>query len=71
MIKKTRKVDMVKRVARISEVLIVLFTIYIIPKAFEYAEAIRQYKAYGGEYLILIFTMIVILAIETLLEERK
>lgn len=60
-----------KFIARMTEILIILGTIIITPKAIAYANAWRGKTAYGGEYLIPILGMLAILVIETILEERK
>ncbi len=58
-----------KFISRIIELLIIVSTIIITPKAITYANAWRGYKGYGGEYLIPVLGMLAILIIETILEE--
>ena len=60
-----------KFIARITELIILLVTIIITPKAISYANAWRGYKAFGGEYLVPVLALIAILVIETILEERE
>ena len=60
-----------KFISRIIELLIIVGTIIITPKAIYYANAWRGYKGYGGEYLIPVLGLIAILIIETILEERE
>lgn len=58
-----------KFISRIIELLIIVSTIIITPKAITYANTWRGYKGYGGEYLIPVLGMLAILIIETILEE--
>lgn len=60
-----------KFISRIIELLIIVSTIIITPKAINYANTWRGYKGYGGEYLIPVLGLIAILIIETILEERE
>ena len=52
-----------KFIVRIIELLVII--------AIAYATAIRGYKAYGGEYLIPILGLIIILVLEVILEESE
>lgn len=58
-----------KFISRIIELLIIVGTIIITPKAISYANAWRGYKGFGGEYLIPVLGLIAIF--ETILEERE
>ena len=60
-----------KFLARIMEIIIILGTVIITPKAIIYANEWRGTTAYGGEYLIPVLGLIAILVIETILEERE
>lgn len=60
-----------KFISRIIELLIIVGTIIITPKAINYANMWRGYKGYGGEYLIPVLGLIAIMIIETILEERE
>lgn len=60
-----------KFIVRIIELLVIIATIILTVKAIAYATAIRGYKAYGGEYLIPILGLIIILILEVILEERE
>lgn len=66
-----RIVNRKKFIARILEILIILGTIILTPLAINYANQLREYKALGGEYLIPLVGVVVLLIIETILEERK
>lgn len=58
-----------KLIARILEIIVVLETIIITPRAIHYANELRGYKAFGGEYLIPVLGLLAILIIETIYEE--
>lgn len=60
-----------KFVARISELIILLVTIIITPMAINYANTLRTHKAFGGEYLVPVLGLLVIMIIETIYQERK
>ena len=60
-----------KFIVRIIELLVIIVTIILTVKAIAYATAIRGYKAYGGEYLIPILGLIIILVLEVILEESE
>ena len=55
----------------LQELLVIIATIILTVKAIAYATAIRGYKAYGGEYLIPILGLIIILILEVILEESE
>lgn len=60
-----------KFIARITELIILLATIALTPKAISYANAWRGYKGFGGEYLIPVLGLLLILIIENILQERS
>lgn len=60
-----------KFIARITELIILLVTIIITPKAISYANAWRGYKGFGGEYLLPILGLFAILVIETIYEDSR
>ena len=45
--------------------------IILTPIAIKYANAIRGYKAVGGEFLLPILALVIILIIETIYEESE
>lgn len=53
---------------RILEILIIIITIRLTPIAVEYANSVRCYESYGSEYLLPLFGLIVVFAIETAVE---
>lgn len=59
-----------KFIARITELIILLATIALTPMAISYANAWRGYKGYGGEYLMPVLGLLLILIIENILQER-
>ena len=54
-----------KFIVRIIELLVIIATIILT------VTAIRGYKAYGGEYLIPIIGLVIILVLEAILEESE
>lgn len=60
-----------KFIIRILEVLIIIATIILTIKAVQYATIIRGYKGYGGEYLVPILGLIIVLVLESILEESE
>lgn len=60
-----------KFVARISELIILLVTIALTPMIINYATVLRGHTAYGGEYLVPIFGLLIMLVIETIYEESE
>ncbi len=60
-----------KFVIRIIEFLIIAVTIILTVKSIAYANFIRGYKAFGGEYLIPILGILAVLVIETVYEESE
>lgn len=60
-----------KFIVRIIELLVIIATIILTVKSIAYTTAIRGYKGYGGEYLIPILGLIIILVLEVILEESE
>ena len=65
------KVNKKKLIVRILELLVIIATIILTPIAIKYATAVRGYEAVGGEYLLPIFALVIILIIETIYEESE
>lgn len=60
-----------KFITRILEIIIFLVTIVLTPIAINYANSLRGYKAYGGEYLVSLLGLLVIMIIEIIYEESE
>ncbi len=60
-----------KFIIRILELLVIIATIILTPIAIKYATAVRGYEAVGGEYLIPMLGLVIILIIETIYEESE
>lgn len=60
-----------KFIVRTIELLVIIATIILTIKAIGYATLIRGYKGYGEEYLIPILGLIIVLVLETILEESE
>jgi hypothetical protein len=58
-----------KFITRISELLVIIVTSILTPIAINYANNLRGHQAYGGEYLIPILGLTIIMIIETIYEE--
>lgn len=56
---------------RILEILIIIATIRITPVVINYANGIRHYQAFGGEYLIPLLGMLAVFGIETEIDIKK
>lgn len=65
------KINKKKLIIRIIELIIIIATIILTPMAIEYATAQRGYDAMGGEYLLPIIALVIILVIETIYEESE
>lgn len=65
------KINKKKFIIRILELLIIIATIILTPIAIKYATAVRGYEAIGGEYLIPMLGLVIILIIETIYEESE
>lgn len=66
-----RKINKKKLIVRILELAIIIATIILTPMAIKYATAVRGYEAVGGEYLLPILALCIILIIETIYEESE
>lgn len=60
-----------KFVARILELVVIIATIILTIIAVNYANKIRGHQAFGGEYLVPIFGLIIILVIEGIYEDSE
>lgn len=60
-----------KFIVRILEIIVLLATIVLTPMAIKYATILRGYEAVGGEYLIPILGLIIVMIIETIYEESE
>ena len=56
-------------IVRILELITVIATIILTIVSIKYAIRIRGYKAFGGEYLIPVFGLIIVLVLESFLDE--
>ena len=63
-----KKINKKKLIVRILELLVIIATIILTPMAIKYATAVRGYEAVGGEYLIPLLALCIILIIETIYE---
>lgn len=63
------KINKAKLIIRILELLTIIGTIILMPIAIKYATATRGYEAVGGEYLLPILALVIVLILETILEE--
>ena len=63
-----RKINKKKLIVRILELLVIIATIILTPMAIKYATAVRGYEAVGGEYLIPLLALCIILIIEKIYE---
>lgn len=66
-----KKINKKKLFVRILELAIIIGTIILTPMAIKYATAVRGYEAVGGEYLLPILALVIILIIETIYEESE
>lgn len=60
-----------KFIARIMDLLVLIATIVLTPMSINYANAVRGYSAVGGEYLVPILGLVIVLVIETIYEEAE
>lgn len=60
-----------KFIARTLELIVFIATIILTPLAIKYAAIIRGHHAIGGEYLVPILGLVIILIIETIYEESQ
>ena len=66
-----KKFNKKKFIVRIIELLVIIATIILTIKAIAYATAIRGYKGYGGEYLVPVLGVLIILIIEDWYQESE
>nr|DAY61692.1 MAG TPA: hypothetical protein [Caudoviricetes sp.] len=66
-----KKFNKKKFIVRIIELLVIIATIILTIKAIAYATAIRGYKGYGGEYLVPVLGLLIILIIEDWYQESE
>lgn len=60
-----------KFIVRILELIVLLATIILTPIAINYATALRGHEAYGGERLIPLIALIIIMTLEEAINEPK
>lgn len=64
-----KRINKAKLIIRMLELLTIIGTIILMPIAIKYATATRGYEAVGGEYLLPIIALVIVLILETILEE--
>ena len=65
------KINKKRFIIRILELVVILATIILTPIAIKYATAVRGYEAVGGEYLIPLLGLVIIMVIETIYQESE
>ena len=60
-----------KFIVRILEHITIIATIILTIVSIKYANRIRGYKAFGGEYLVPVFGLIIVLVLESFLDEDQ
>ena len=65
------KINKKKLIIRILELIVIIATIITTPIAIKYATLVRGYETVGGEYLIPMLGLVIILIIETIYEESE
>ena len=60
-----------KFIVRILELITIIATIILTIVSIKYANRIRGYKAFGGEYLVPVFGLIIVLVLERFLDEDQ
>lgn len=63
-----RIINRKKFIARISDLIILILTIILTPKAIDYANAWRGYKGFGGEYLLPLIGLLIVLLVDSFYE---
>ena len=58
-----------KFIVRILELITIIATIILTIVSIKYANRIRGYKAFVGEYLVPVFGLIIVLVLESFLDE--
>ena len=66
-----KKINKKKLIVMILELLVIIATIILTPIAIKYATAVRGYEAVGGEYLIPLLGLVIIMVIETIYQESE
>lgn len=56
---------------RVLEIAIMIFSIILTPSAIQYANEIRNYQAYGGEYLLPLLGLLLVFIIETIIDIKE
>lgn len=64
-------INMKKFITRIIDLVIIIATTVLTPMVINYANAWRGYKGFGGEYLIPILGLVIVMIIETIYEESS
>lgn len=60
-----------KFIVRILELITIIATIILTIVSIKYATKIRGHQAFGGEYLVPVLGLIIILVLESILEESE
>lgn len=60
-----------KFIVRILELITIIATIILTIVSIKYANRIRGYKAFGGEYLVPVFGLIIVLVLESFFDEDQ
>lgn len=60
-----------KFIVRILELITIIATVILTIVSIKYATRTRGYKAFGGEYLVPVLGLIIILVLESILEESE
>lgn len=63
------KINKAKFICRILDVVVIISSIILTPMAINYAKSMRGYEAVGGEYLIPILGLLIVMITETIYEE--
>ncbi len=66
-----RIINKKKFIVRILEILIIIAIIILTILSIKYATKIRGHQAFGGEYLVPVLGLIIILVLESILEESE
>lgn len=66
-----RIINKKKFIVRILEIFIIIATIILTILSIKYATKIRGHQAFGGEYLVPVLGLIIILVLESILEESE
>ena len=66
-----RIINKKKFIVRILEILIIIATIILTILSIKYATKIRGHQAFGGEYLVPVLGLIIILVLESISEESE